>query len=148
MARVLKVNYGVGSLPYFMWRSIMWGRGVLKKGVRWRIGNRENVSIYEDQWLLRESTFRVYSPRFLPEGVLVAGLIGANGSWSEEIVRRYFILEEAEAILGIPLSRNQMDSVMWHYDKRGEFSVKSAYKIAQLHQNGEFPSSSKGPNFL
>ncbi|KAL5739883.1 hypothetical protein ACOSQ2_029063 [Xanthoceras sorbifolium] len=101
------------------------------------IGNGEYVSIYEDQWLLRESTFRVCSPRFLLEGVLVVGLIGESGSWSEEIVRRYFIPEEAEAILSIPLSRNsRMDSIMWHYDKREEFSVKSAYKIAQLHQNG------------
>ncbi|KAL5780601.1 hypothetical protein ACOSQ2_011338 [Xanthoceras sorbifolium] len=51
-------------------------------------------------------------------------------------------------ILRISLSKSPCcDSICWHYDKRGNFSVKSAYKVALLHQNGEHPSSSSGALF-
>ncbi|KAL5777690.1 hypothetical protein ACOSP7_010616 [Xanthoceras sorbifolium] len=118
------LNCNIGNEPSFVWRSIFWGREVLKKGVRWRIGNGYSVSIYDDQWLPRASTFRVLSPRYLPEGVSVAGLIGDNGRWSEEIINRYFFPEEANAILGIPLSRfPSCNDVQWHYDKWAFFRL-------------------------
>lgn len=39
--------------------------------------------------------------------------------------------EGANAIMNIPLPRNHYsDQVLWHYDKKGEYSVKSDYHIA------------------
>ncbi|KAL5845979.1 hypothetical protein ACOSQ3_009503 [Xanthoceras sorbifolium] len=60
-----------------------------------------------------------------------------------------FVHDEADAILQLPLSINLMcDSILWHYDKRGNFSVKSAYKLAFQLQFGDIPSCSNGPSFV
>ncbi|KAL5845219.1 hypothetical protein ACOSQ4_011177 [Xanthoceras sorbifolium] len=57
MARVLKARYlhstsflkcKLGNLRSFVLRSFFWGREVLLKGVRWRIGDGCDVNIFED----------------------------------------------------------------------------------------------------
>ncbi|KAK3228205.1 hypothetical protein Dsin_008067 [Dipteronia sinensis] len=109
----------------------MWGMDVLSKGVRWRIGDGNGVSVYEDQWLPRPSTFKVCSPRWLPDRFSVSDLIDSPGKWNEPLIKRYFLLEEAELILSIPLSVHpKRDSVLWNFDRKGSFTVKSAYRVA------------------
>ncbi|KAL5756462.1 hypothetical protein ACOSQ2_021208 [Xanthoceras sorbifolium] len=155
-ARVLKARYfpsssflnsSLGNHPSFIWRSILWGRYVLCKGLRWRVGDGKNISVYDDPWIPKPSTFRVISPRWLPAGVSVAGLISADGNWCEEVIRSYFTAEEADCIMSIPLSRSPCpDSFLWHYDKQGIFSVRSAYKLAAAYMVDQQGSSSGGPN--
>ncbi|KAH7526808.1 hypothetical protein JRO89_XSUnG0053100 [Xanthoceras sorbifolium] len=128
LARVLKARYfpsfssfsfldsKVGRLPSFTWRSILWGRDVLLKGLRWKI-----------------------------EGVTVSALLQEPGFWHVDIVRRHFIHEEADLILSLPLSLHpRRDSFLWHFDSRGLFSVRSAYKVALGLQQESLTSSSKG----
>ncbi|KAL5792682.1 hypothetical protein ACOSP7_001276 [Xanthoceras sorbifolium] len=67
------------------------------------------------------------------------------GRWSEELVRQYFVPKEADLVLSLPLSSfSRPDYFLWHYDRKGEFSVKSAYKLA-LNDNGNL-SSFSGPS--
>ncbi|KAL5865275.1 hypothetical protein ACOSQ3_002789 [Xanthoceras sorbifolium] len=40
-------------MPSFTWRSILWGRDVLLKCLRWKICNGESVRVYEDIFTLR-----------------------------------------------------------------------------------------------
>ncbi|KAH7578395.1 hypothetical protein JRO89_XS01G0376300 [Xanthoceras sorbifolium] len=54
--------------------------------------------------------------------------------------------EEADLILGIPLSINpSQDDLVWHLGLRGEFSVCSAHKLALKQMQPAVPCSSKGP---
>lgn len=54
-----------GENPSFIWRSLMWGRNLLKEGVQWRIGNGESVRIYEDNWIPNHPNLKILStPRF------------------------------------------------------------------------------------
>ncbi|KAL5741835.1 hypothetical protein ACOSP7_028567 [Xanthoceras sorbifolium] len=54
---------------------------------------------------------------------------------------------EAEIILSIQLSSvSCQDSLLWHYDKRGEFTVRSAYKLAAEAFGKNIGSSSAGPD--
>lgn len=46
----------LGSKPSFTWRSILWGRQLLHKGLRWRIGNGEQVDVYKSNWILQPKT--------------------------------------------------------------------------------------------
>jgi hypothetical protein len=36
------------------------------------------------------------------------------------------------SLLKIPIAENAEDLIAWHYDNRGVFSVKSAYKVLDL----------------
>lgn len=67
MGRVLKANYfankdfmdeEVGHNSSYLWRSILWGRDLLKAGVRWRIGNGCRVRLFNDPWLPRPFSFK------------------------------------------------------------------------------------------
>ena len=41
----------------------------------------------------------------------------------------FFWEEDVQRILGIPIKHNIEDILAWHYDKKGLFSVKSAYHV-------------------
>ncbi|KAH9680916.1 reverse transcriptase domain-containing protein [Citrus sinensis] len=120
VARTLQARYfqhkdfmkaSLGSNPSFIWRSILWGRQVISKGYRWRIGN---------------------------EDALVAELINAEHEWNEGLIHRHFAKTDAEAIVKILLPRRPMkEEVMWHYDRKGQYLVKSGYQIAL---NLKFPA--------
>jgi hypothetical protein len=50
--------------------------------------------------------------------------------WREEKLREYMLPMDVELILQIPLSsRRQNDFWSWHYDRKGIFSVRSAYRM-------------------
>ena len=71
-------------------------------------------------------------PRPFVEYPMVSSLIDpVTRWWKEEMVRALFLPFEAEVILKIPLCHNlPKDKLIWIGNKRGDFTVKSAYFIA------------------
>ncbi|KAH9681143.1 putative reverse transcriptase/RNA-dependent DNA polymerase [Citrus sinensis] len=126
MARVLKARYfkhegflnaKIGTNPSFIWRSILWGRKIILKGTRWRIGSGEDVQVYNSNWLPRPTTFRPISPRTLAVDTKVVDLIGPEREWKMDLIRQYFVQEDADIIQRIPLPRSSArDELCWHYD--------------------------------
>ena len=53
----------LGLKPSYTWRSLLAGRKVLDKGLRWSIGNGQSVRIWADRWLPTPNSFKVASPR-------------------------------------------------------------------------------------
>ncbi|KAL5549576.1 hypothetical protein UlMin_004807, partial [Ulmus minor] len=131
----------VDSSSSFIWRSILWGRELYKQGLRCKIGSGQNTYIYHDCWLPRDGVFKISSPRVLGEFAKVSSLITASGSWDTSIIRESFHEDEAEAILSIPLPRRTTpDTLLWHYDKSGHYTVRSGYWLANKCRS--VPSSS------
>ncbi|KAL5564766.1 hypothetical protein UlMin_027930 [Ulmus minor] len=115
----------------FVWRNILWGRELFLQGARWKIGCGNDTYIYHDRWLPRDGCFKISSPRVLGNFAKVNDIITASGSWDSTLIRSSFHHDEAEAILSLPRPRHSCpDSLIWHYDKKGNYTVRSGYWVA------------------
>jgi hypothetical protein len=125
---------------------------LLKEGLIWRIGDGESVNIWEDSWLPRGSTRRPITPRGASLLSRVSELINpVTGEWDEQLLRDTFWPEDVDEILQILIDLDVADCPASHYDAKGIFSVKSAYKLADARRDtktGQDASSSevKGEN--
>ena len=159
-ARILKAKYfpfgdilhaNLGSRPSYTQRSIFNSLEVLRSGTRWRVGNGRLIHIWDNKWLPNPSTYKVISPpRPLVEFPMVSSLIDpVTRWWKSGAVRALFLPFEVDMILKIPLSHNlPKDKLIWLGNKRGVFTVKSAYFVATklLDTRDEGECSSGDPN--
>jgi hypothetical protein len=118
----------LGSKPSYGWRSILGSCYLLKEGLLWRIGNGEDTKIWGDKWIPRTTTFTIQStPRLLNLDAKVAELLDRDGfGWKKDLIETLFFLEEAEAILVVPINLSRQDVVIWREMSNGQFTVKSA----------------------
>ncbi|KAK6164048.1 hypothetical protein DH2020_000912 [Rehmannia glutinosa] len=145
------LNAPIGYNPSYAWRSIVAGRKVVLKGLRWNIGNGIKVRIWEDPWIPDRPHFRtnknIQSDR---AGKLVADLINwETKSWNFTLLHEWFCTEDIKAIKTIPIRRPDcQDRIVWHYTKNGSYTVKSGYQIAKVLADMEegVPSTSRERN--
>ncbi|XP_042941372.1 uncharacterized protein LOC122276027 [Carya illinoinensis] len=126
------LNSKVGVRPSLIWRCIKEASGLLKEGLRWRVGNGKKIQIWRDKWMPKPSSFLVQSPiSILREEAKVEELIcDQQGCWKADLVMKIFKKEEAEMILSMPLSRSNLeDKMFWGPSTKGVFTVKSAYYL-------------------
>ena len=112
--------------------------------MKWRIGSGHSVKVYKSQLIPRPQTFKPIAPATLNVDATVTELIDANHQWKETLIHQYFNKEDAEIFLQIQLPNSpQPDQILWHYDKKGQYSVKSGYQIARKIKHPEESSCSK-----
>ena len=139
-ARVLKAKYypNVNLLQAtlkngasFTWQSIMKGLETFKLGYIWRIGTGENVNIWSDPWVPASPDRKVISNRGQTILSVVSDLIDPHtGAWDEPLIRSIFNPVDARRIMQIPINHNAFDDfISWNPDRRGIFSVRSAYRL-------------------
>ena len=146
-ARILRGKYfasgsfltaQLGGNPSFSWRSILWGRELLKLGMRWKIGNGERVSVFNDPWLPRPYSFLpITRSSSVQTELKVKDLINATDNcWNMEAVEAHLWPIDHNEVLKVPIGlfRGE-DSLLWHFDKKGEYSVRSGYKAAIESRN-------------
>ena len=140
VARVLKTRYfqhkdflnaKLGSNPSFIWRSILWGPQIIHAGSRWRIGNGQQIEIHKATWIPKPLTFKhVFKPN-MPTDALVSELINEENQWDERLIYNHFDRLDADNIVRIPLPRRpQEDEIIWHYEKKGQYTIRSGYQTA------------------
>ena len=95
----------LGRKPSFTWRSLWGARDVIKRGLRWIVGNGESIDVSTNGWIPRSSTFRIVSPCLTNlSNMKVRDLIDAdNGCWREALVKEVFLGCDYEVILKPPL---------------------------------------------
>jgi hypothetical protein len=140
-----------GNVSY-TWRSICESKGVLKVGMRFRVGTGSAIKIWQDPWLVGSSSAKVLSPvRILDSNASVDALINSSTmEWKSGLIDQIFMPSEAEIIKQIPLSyRRPKDLIIWSGTKKGEFTVKSAYRILNQQEcNGAESSSVSSAKFF
>lgn len=74
---------------------------------------------------------------------MVADFINESQQWKENEIAQNFPKEVSEEILRIGLPRTpQQDTLIWRFDKRGKYSVKSGYQLAVKDNFKNDPSCS------
>lgn len=111
IARIYKGRYysskdfmesGKGYKPSYAWRSISFGKELLKKGLYKSMGNGENTYICSDNWILDPLPRRpVNKERTIDVNRKVSSLIDHNGSWNREALHSLFPENEVKRILKI-----------------------------------------------
>uniref|UniRef100_A0A8R7TWE4 Reverse transcriptase zinc-binding domain-containing protein n=1 Tax=Triticum urartu TaxID=4572 RepID=A0A8R7TWE4_TRIUA len=133
----------------YSWRSILKGVQVLQSGIIWRVGDGRNINIWADPWLPRGVSRRVTSQQGSHVITKVSDLIDPTSStWDLQLIDQTFNKEDVEVIVQIPIREGAKDTPAWHFDKKGIFSVKSAYQVVLENQaknsaHGGASSSSK-----
>ncbi|KAL5762390.1 hypothetical protein ACOSP7_018654 [Xanthoceras sorbifolium] len=78
------------------------------------------------------------------EDLMVSSLIHLpSHSWDLDKLDQFFVAADRDSILKIPLSIGDCkDSLVWHFNKNGEYSVKSGYRVAAQEKLSNKGSSS------
>lgn len=89
--------------------------------------------MFKDPWSPRPFTFKVISPN-VPclANIKVVEFITPSVQWDEAKLQQYLLGEDVELIKSLPISMNAPDRWIWHYDSRGEYYVKSGYKLGMF----------------
>ncbi|KAG7586018.1 Ribonuclease H domain [Arabidopsis thaliana x Arabidopsis arenosa] len=122
-----------GYKSSFIWKSLLEGRDLLRKGMRYLIGNGRSTNAWLDPWL---PTHPPRPPRCI-EGVetnvgCVSDLmkVGQPG-WNMELLQNIVMEEDIQLINSIRLSPLEaQDMLGWHYNDSGIYTVKSGYWLA------------------
>ncbi|KAK3229081.1 hypothetical protein Dsin_000962 [Dipteronia sinensis] len=124
------------------WRSVL--GGVLVITITIMIGGLFLVSLYHDCWIPWLVTFKVQSPILLGNMAKVADQKRPFGGWNERLIREVF-WPYYVSMFRICLYESLLvpDSLTWHLDKLGSYSVKSGYHFGcELLTNPSSPGLS------
>ena len=114
----------------YSWRSILKGVQVLQSGIIWRVGDGCTINIWSDPWLPRGISRSVTSQQGSHVITKVSDLIDpTSGTWDIQLLRQTFNEEDVQVILQILIQGGAIDTPAWNFDKKGKFSVKSAYQV-------------------
>lgn len=139
LARTLKSRYfknsdimqaRAGYKPSYIWRSMLWSRDIIRKGIYWRVGNGNKIGVLDDPWIPSFPTIQSSTYIHAESSLKVSNFISESGRWYEHLVRQLFPNHISEAILDIPLNRRGCEDIrFWSGSKNGKYSVKSGYHV-------------------
>ncbi|KAA3454975.1 reverse transcriptase [Gossypium australe] len=142
VAHVLKAKYfsnthflnaSLGNNCSYTWKSIWAASDVLKKGLLWRVGTGNSVSINQDAWIPDATNFRLSAVVNSMQDLNVNALIDTGRKWKKELIKNTFPEEDSARILRISLAENpHEDFLVWGGEASGEYSARSAYKLLQI----------------
>lgn len=75
------LNAELGRKPSFVWKSILWGRDLLNNGLRFRVGNENEINFFKDPWIPKISTFKPLCKNSTHINAKVFDFIDVSGNW-------------------------------------------------------------------
>lgn len=150
LAQLLKSRYfpdcdfleaKLGNRPSYGWRSLLWGRDLLVKGIQKRVGDGNSINVWIDKWF--EDDRDGYGPRApwiknctFDLNLKVRSLINFPGRcWNREALEEVFVPSDIEVLLRNQPVVTKEDFWIWKFNKSGAYSVKSGYWLAAKDKN-------------
>ncbi|KAF7124249.1 hypothetical protein RHSIM_Rhsim12G0080100 [Rhododendron simsii] len=110
------------------WKSILYGKDALIKGIRWQVGNGDKISIWNDFWLPSHIPFALKD--YLSDNVPLSSFLSLRNAtvdklllpekkeWNGQLVSSLFPPDIASLILSIPISQFGFeDRFIWGFAK-------------------------------
>ncbi|XP_018514383.1 uncharacterized protein LOC108871860 [Brassica rapa] len=131
----------MGDRPSYAWRSLLYGRELLQKGLRHRIGNGEKTRVWLDKWIddpieglrapwIKNNSFDV--------NLRAKALIDPETKrWNVERLAEVFVQGDVEILLRNQPVTEREDFFSWRFNKNGQITVKSAYWLASTLKTEE-----------
>jgi hypothetical protein len=145
LSRVFKAKYypregfleaKLGHNPSYVWRSIHASQVVVRRGLRWRLGNGNSINVWKHPWLRNDDRIHVTTDTIAGrENMRVAELINeSTGTWNIALIQQLFNHRDAAEISRLPLNLlNREDEPIWRYSKNGNYTVRSTYYQLMEH---------------
>ena len=149
MTRILKARYfSDGDIlktklkrkASYAWKSILYGRDLLTKGMRYIVGDGSQVDMWTDPWIPDHPP---RPPRAVGEVQLGEQikdyLVPNTKQWNEQMLRQFVIEEDVQKIMALKISPlAQQDLLGWHYNEDGLYTVRSGYWLgSHLPENNQ-----------
>lgn len=118
------------SFESFAWKSIIKGRGVIKRGEIWTIGDGRTAKIWGDRWLLVKHPPKILSPHVdsLPKAKVCILIDQECRSWNGDMLDATWLGFVVDMVKKIPLCyTDQPNELTWPYNANGAYSVKFGY---------------------
>ena len=120
-----------------IWKAIEGVKKTIVKGACYLIRDGASINVWLNPWVSWIKNFipKLAQPAFAETPLMISMLInGPSHRWKESLILQLFVPSSAEAILSIPLaSSRSKDKLIWMPCSKGEFVVKSAYKVTNQH---------------
>ncbi|XP_073030650.1 uncharacterized protein [Primulina eburnea] len=109
-ARVIKGRYfkhgsvpdaGLGSNPS-IWRSILWSKEILERGLIWRVGDGKSIKIFKDKWIPTMQS-KIGEPMGTWDKEATVNDLINQGVWNVDLISTRFNPYVAGEILNIPI---------------------------------------------
>lgn len=139
-ARVMRSRYyptreffsaRVGPRPSYAWRSILFARELLEKGLRHNVGSGENINVWMDKWLFDSRCSSDEKTDLFHLELMVCDLINPQTkTWDRGKLEEVFFPSDIEFILKHKPAFEKEDSYEWVHNRWGAYYVKSGYWLA------------------
>ncbi|KAL9840377.1 hypothetical protein AtNW77_Chr2g0227581 [Arabidopsis thaliana] len=147
MAKLLKgryfhdsniLNAVQGKKASFIWKSILHGRDLVRKELRFCIGDGTIVDAWLDPWLPMHPPRPPIKTVNAPQQVMVRDLMNHTRSgWDIDKLNNWIAPQDIDSILQIKLCSTATEDLLgWHYTRQGFYTVKSGYWLA-THTHAE-----------
>ena len=125
----------------YLWHSLLEGRKVVEKRAFWKVGDGYRIDAWRDAWLNKSPSFKPSPPDLIePTALRVANLIDQDRRiWKHDMIREIFTETDGTNISSIHLSREKIpNKLIWRSLTIGEFTVRSAYYVADKYLQRRF----------
>lgn len=120
--------------------NLMWGKEIISKGLRYRVGNERKIHMFKDPWIPRATTYKLLTRGLEAENTLVADYIDEEGIWKVEELEKSMSLEEVNLIRRILTNKRVQDRWTWQFEKSGNYTVWWLQSLFEFYNQRSFPT--------